>query len=277
MTRRMNVTLFFICLLCIFFFIVFLFFYISFKNTYKIQVNQVEIPLKVSLNQPLHILQLSDMHIEKLSIKPNNLFETIKDMPIDLIAITGDLLEKESNIQPFMNYIDQLQKITAPFGIYVVFGNHDYYLSEEIHGFRINLENKGCIVLQNENITINYGSTRLNIIGIDNYSTHRSDVSRAFQGIEKGLNLVLTHDPNVILEMGQYPFDYLLAGHFHGGQIHWPKPFHIVKYGQVARMKMIRGLHYFKGKPFYISEGLGQTALRLRWGTLPEVTLHKLK
>jgi predicted MPP superfamily phosphohydrolase len=87
---------------------------------------------------------------------------------------------------------------------------------------------------------------------------------------------VLTHDPNIILEMDQYPFDYLLAGHFHGGQIHWPKPFHMVKYGKVARMKMINGLHYYKGKPFYISEGLGQSALKLRWGSLPEITLHKI-
>ena len=270
-------TLFFICLLCSFFFIAFLFFYISFKNTYKIRVNHVEIPLKAPLNQPLHVLHLSDMHIEKLSIEPHHLFETIKDLPIDLIAITGDLIEKKDNIQPFMNYIDQLQRIAAPLGIFVVFGNHDYYLSEEIHEFRICLENKGCFVLQNENSRINLGPTRLNIIGIDNYSTHRSDLSRSFQGIEKGLNLVLTHDPNVILEMDHYPYDYLLAGHFHGGQIHWPKPFHMVKYGQIARMKMIRGLHYYKGRPFYISEGLGQTALRLRWGTLPEVTLHKLQ
>lgn len=225
----------------------------------------------------MHILHLSDMHIEKLSIDPDTLLDTIKDMPIDLIAITGDLLEKKDNIQSFMNYIDQLQRIAPPLGIYVVFGNHDYYLSEEIHEFRICLENKGFIVLQNETKSITHGKNTINIIGVDNYSTVKSDLTKSYTGIKDGPNLVLTHDPNVILEMDHYPFDYLLAGHFHGGQIHWPKPFHMVKYGEVARMKMIRGLHYYKGKPFYISEGLGQTALKLRWGTLPEVTLHKLQ
>jgi predicted MPP superfamily phosphohydrolase len=268
--------LFLLCVLLVLFLTGVLFFYISFKNTYKIQVNRVEIPLKMPLNQPLHILHLSDMHIEKLSISPVHLFETIKDMPIDLIAITGDLLEKKNSIQPFMNYIEQLQKISAPLGIYVVFGNHDYLLRQDIQEFRTCLEGKGCIVLQNESRTIQHGTSAISIIGVDNYSTRRSNLAKAFHGVENGHALVLTHDPNVILEMDSYPFSYLLAGHFHGGQIHWPKPFHMVKYGPIARMKMIRGLHYYKGKPIYISEGLGQTALKLRWGTLPEVTLHKL-
>lgn len=71
------------------------------------------------------------------------LFETIKDLPIDLIAITGDLLERKRSIQPFMKYIELLQRISPPLGIYVVFGNHDYKLGPDIDAFRACLERKG--------------------------------------------------------------------------------------------------------------------------------------
>jgi predicted MPP superfamily phosphohydrolase len=88
--------------------------------------------------------------------------------------------------------------------------------------------------------------------------------------------LVLTHDPNVVLEMNAYHFDYLLAGHFHGGQIHWPRPYHLWKMGRLARQRRVRGLHYENGRAFYISEGLGQTGVNLRLGSHPEITIHRM-
>lgn len=84
--------------------------------------------------------------------------------------------------------------------------------------------------------------TVLNIIGIDDFSTSRSDVEKSYAGTAEGYNLVLTHDPNIVLAMQNYHFDYLLSGHFHGGQIHWPKPYHLLKMGKLVRMNMIKGL-----------------------------------
>jgi hypothetical protein len=161
--------------------------------------------------------------------------------------------------------------------MYAVFGNHDYVLpGKHFDHLRRILHEHGCKTLQNENNTLDINGNRLNIIGIDDCSTNRSDLSASFSGIEQGYNLVLTHDPNIVLEMNHYDFDYLLAGHFHGGQIHWPKPYHLVKMGKLARLKMIKGLHYYNGNPFYISEGLGQTALNIRIGSRPEITFHYL-
>jgi uncharacterized protein len=68
----------------------------------------------------------------------------------------------------------------------------------------------------------------------------------------------------------------LLSGHFHGGQIHWPKPYHLAAMGELVGMNMIKGLHVHDGKPFYISEGLGQTGVNIRVGSRPEITIHRL-
>src|SRR5690606_24864151 len=91
-----------------------------------------------------------------------------------------------------------------------------------------------------------------------------------------GYQLVLTHDPNAVLHMKNYSFDYLLSGHFHGGQILYPKAYHLAKMGKLPKMNMIKGLHEYDGKTFYISEGLGQTGVNLRVGSRPEITIHKL-
>ncbi|SIA96504.1 phosphodiesterase YaeI [Mycobacteroides abscessus subsp. abscessus] len=76
--------------------------------------------------------------------------------------------------------------------------------------------------------------------------------------------------------MKDYKYDYLLSGHFHGGQIHWPKPYHLAKMGKLVRMNMVKGLHYHNGMPFYISEGLGQTGVNIRIGSRPEITFHEI-
>lgn len=250
----------------------------AYRNTFDVQVQKVEIPLDLPQNKEINILHLSDMHLENLSITPQTLYEKVKDLNIDLIALTGDQLERQKNIQPFMEYIKVLKQLNAPLGIYVVFGNHDYLLyKHHLELFRKTLESHGCIVLQNENRVLQLGDTVLNIIGIDDFSTRRSNIAKSYEGVKTGINLVLTHDPNVVLHMDDVPYDYLLSGHFHGGQIHWPKPYHLVKMGKLARMKIIKGLHYRNGKPYYISEGLGQTGVNIRTGCRPEITLHTLK
>lgn len=255
----------------------FLFFYVGYRNTFDVKQRKIDIQFHPPIEKKLNILHLSDMHMERISVRPKDSLLGVKDVPIDLIAITGDLVERKKNIALFMEYISELKKLNPPLGIYVVFGNNDYNLGKHIHFLRQTLEDQGCIVMQNENKIIPLGSKTLTLIGIDNYSTGHANISKAYTGVGKGYKLVLTHDPNVILKMDEFPFDYLLAGHFHGGQIHWPKPYHMVKYGEVARMKMITGLHYYNERPFYISEGLGQSGLKLRIGTRPEITLHTIK
>jgi predicted MPP superfamily phosphohydrolase len=139
------------------------------------------------------------------------------------------------------------------------------------------LERIGCRVLVNQHETVYHNGQPVHVIGVDDYSTRRSNLAKSFQHVPaEGVRLVLTHDPNLVLEMRDYPYDYLLSGHFHGGQIHWPKPFHLAKMGRLPKLNMVKGLHHYEGRPFYISEGLGQTGINIRLRSRPEITLHTL-
>lgn len=255
-----------------------LLYYRAHLNTYRPIINHVNLKLKpINKTNPINILHLSDFHMEKISISPDQLYDSLKNKDIDLIALTGDYLERVKNIDKFLNYIETLKKLQPKYGVYAVFGNHDYLLRKNLFLLQNALEAAGVIILRNENRKIELDDdNQLNIIGIDDFKTKRSNLRKSYEGITDGINLVLTHDPNIVLYMQDYHYDYLLSGHFHGGQVHWPKPFHLAKMGKLARRNIFKGLNYHDDKPFYINEGLGQTALNIRLRSRPEITLHIL-
>ncbi|KIO63259.1 hypothetical protein B4065_3043 [Caldibacillus thermoamylovorans] len=249
----------------------------AYQNTKKVNINRIQLKTNTNHDGKLTILHLTDMHLENISVSPEDLKQMVQNQKIDLIALTGDYLDRKRTIPKLIPYLQLFKEINPQYGIFAVFGNHDYVLKEKNFTKLKNLlENYGCKTLQNEHVTIETNGQFINIIGIDDYSTGRSNIEKAYNHAPAGFHLVLTHDPNVVLKMTDVPFDYLLSGHFHGGQIYWPKPYHLVKMGELARKKIIKGLHYYKGKPFYISEGLGQTGVNIRIGSRPEITFHNI-
>ncbi|WP_152657807.1 metallophosphoesterase [Oceanobacillus sp. CFH 90083] len=256
------------------------FLYKGYKNTHSVAINHIKLGKDFSSTDStsLRVLHISDMHIENISITPEQLFADLKDQPIDLIALTGDFLDRKRSIPKLVPYLEVLNKLNPVYGSYVVFGNHDYILRDvNFNQLKELLNEYGFKTMQNEHESIEVDGKSLNIIGIDDFSTSRSNIDKSYKEIQKGYNLVLTHDPNIVLTMSNHDFDYLLSGHFHGGQIHWPKPYHLVKMGELVRKSMIKGLHYQDGRPFYISEGLGQTGVNIRVGSRPEITYHDLQ
>ncbi|ALA71920.1 metallophosphoesterase [Geobacillus stearothermophilus 10] len=248
------------------------------RNTYEAVLHKVQVGRSEDGDGAIRILQLSDLHLEKLSITPDDLYEKLKEEEIDLIALTGDFLDREESIAKLGPYLAALNALKPTYGMYAVFGNHDYVLQgEPFARLKATLEAHGCVVLQNETKTITVNGQTVNIIGIDDFYTGRSDIEKAYAGVKDGISLVLTHDPDIVPHMKDYHFDYLLSGHFHGGQIHWPKPYHLAKMSKtLTERNMIKGYHEWEGKPFYINEGLGQTGVNIRIGSKPEVTLHLL-
>lgn len=255
-----------------------LLFYKGNKNTKQIIVNNVFINEGPQIDgEPFRVLHISDMHLENISVSPSKLFSMLNEQPIDLIALTGDFLDRKRTIPKLLPYLKVLNDLNSKHGMYAVFGNHDYVLkSPDFIKLQQLLDQNGCKTLINANDVIWDNGRKINIIGIDDYSTNRSNVVKSYEGLSNGFNLVLTHDPNIVLNMENVPYDYLLSGHFHGGQIHWPKAYHLAKMGKLIRMNMIKGLHKHDGKSFYISEGLGQTGINIRFGSRPEITVHHL-
>ncbi|MGG1660368.1 metallophosphoesterase [Brevibacillus sp. NRS-1366] len=257
----------------------------AYRNTFDVHTQYVTIPLQTSERlqdtidwEPLSVLHLSDLHMENLSVDAKYIVDQFSTQRLDMIAITGDLLDRQKNIPKAVAYVKTVMSLQPSLGTFVVFGNHDYVLAPtKLAELKSELERIGCRVLINEHVTLDHQGQSLHVIGVDDFATRRSQLAKSFQHVpETGARLVLTHDPNLVLQMKDYPYDYLLSGHFHGGQIHWPRPFHLAKMGKLPKLNMVKGLHEVDGRPFYISEGLGQTGVNIRLRSRPEMTLHTL-
>ncbi|WP_018132656.1 metallophosphoesterase [Effusibacillus pohliae] len=253
----------------------------SYWNTFRPVLREVDlaIPEKSGISE-LKIVQLSDLHMERQSISPHRLHDLVAAAKPDLIVMTGDYLDRYHNIGKCLEYLKAIKRINPKYGIYMVFGNHDHYLGERIDEFQQAIEQTGCHVLRNESRTIDIAGSKLTIIGIDDHCLGKSDLEKAYAHVpEDGVHLVLAHDPNTILAMrDQHKADYILSGHFHGGQFNLIPYLHrVMGFGELPKQDILKGMHRINGKRLYISEGLGQSGLNVRLRSRPEITVHTLR
>ncbi|WP_028611921.1 metallophosphoesterase [Paenibacillus harenae] len=215
------------------------------------------------------ILQISDLHTDRLRVSAMRIGEAIEDAKPDYIFLTGDFTYR-ANYLPRTNYYF---KVIAGYGIpvYAVLGNHDYdlpKLSQLLGLFKAN----GIRVLRNESLSL----PDFELVGIDDFGTGHSKVNRAFKGAGyKKPVVVMTHDPNVIPGITQ-SYDYLMAGHLHGKQLNVPFFFVFKPKGPLPAKGIYKGLHQGENGPFYISKGIGQAGFNARFMVRSEITIHDL-
>ncbi|MCA0755374.1 metallophosphoesterase [Paenibacillus sp. N4] len=215
------------------------------------------------------ILQISDLHADKLRIRASRIVKLISAEKPDYIMLTGDFTRKESCLPKVERYL----KVIADSGVpaYAVLGNHDYELPRlqrlldlfEMHGIRL---------LRNESVVC----ADFVLVGIDDDSTRHSRVGPAFEHVDGNEPvIVITHDPNVVLKIKR-PYHYLMAGHLHGKQLNVPFFFKFKPKGPLPAHGIYKGMHETEQGVFYISKGIGQAGFNARFMVRSEVTVHEL-
>jgi predicted MPP superfamily phosphohydrolase len=251
----------------------------AYWNTFRPELKEIDIDINKSkaLNGELKILHLTDIHIEKLSVKPERVLQMVGSEEFDFIALTGDYLDRVKSIDRFIQFLKVIMLIPNRHGVYAVWGNHDWVIKDKLAILKEEMERLGVTLLENESTTIVKEGTPVHLIGIDDHYSGHSDIHKAFDEVpEDGVRVVLTHDPLIVKDM-DYTFDYLICGHFHSGQIYYPIPVHSLKMGLKPFKKYLCGLQHHANGTYYISGGLGQTGANLRLGCRPEITIHTLK
>ncbi|MFC5452538.1 metallophosphoesterase [Paenibacillus aestuarii] len=225
--------------------------------------------VKYALNLNVRILQISDLHVERLRISPSRIAAIINDEKPDYIFITGDFTKYRKSLPRLEEYLRAMTICNVP--IYCVLGNHDYQQKNVIDIVKL-LRKYGLHLLRNESLHLE----RFELIGIDDFDSGKSDIEAAFKAVDvRRTKLIITHDPNVVLHLNKN-FDYLMAGHLHGKQFNIPFFFHIKNAGKLPRMGIYKGLHKYQFGAYYISKGIGQTGVNARLFVRSEVTMHYL-
>ncbi|MDQ0090917.1 putative MPP superfamily phosphohydrolase [Paenibacillus anaericanus] len=217
------------------------------------------------------VLQISDLHVEKLRISPRRLTRLIKKEAPDYIVLTGDFTQKSRYLSKVQRYAHAIAGPGIP--VFAVLGNHDHRLKFTAFNQLIRiLEGAGIQVLINESIVVD----NFQIVGIDDFGSKKSKVDKAFANVDPSKPiLVLTHNPNLVLSIKR-KYTYLMAGHFHGMQFNVPYLFQYIDKGRLAADGIYKGMHSGTHGTFYISKGIGQAGINARFLIRSEVTLHEL-
>lgn len=133
-------------------------------------------------------------------------------------------------------------------------------------------------LLENSTTTLSIG---LNITGLGDMALGRCRPQTAFSGYKRDYpGIILSHNPDSFPQLLDYPGDWILSGHTHGEQIHFPWPKWLKKVSQkLARLEnkeYTRGLFYLGEKKLYVNRGLG-CHKPFRFCSPPEITIIKTK
>lgn len=236
----------------------------SIMPTYWLKVERSSAPLRMGVK----ILQISDIHIERNRIRPERLARLIQRERPTLICLTGDFVDYAHSIRLLPNFLQPLKQSGIP--VYAVLGNHDYFLTD-VSALIATLEEQGVVVLRNQ-VRYVHG---LQLVGIDDFCSRHHELSIMNDLDPTRPVVVITHDPTIVLFLKQR-YDYLMAGHLHGKQFAIPGLFRIKDFGPLARSGIYKGRHRSAHGLYYISKGIGQSGINLRFLVRSEVTIHQL-
>lgn len=221
--------------------------------------------------------QISDLH--RSPLVPEWLLrrgaELMKECTPDLLVLTGDFVSVSAR-RYAPSCVRALEGLGAPFGVYAVLGNHDYWTDAS----RViqELERIGCRTLVNENVVLERSGESLALVGIDDLIAGQPDIEQSEAGLPEGLcKILLCHEPDFAHQSARRGYALQLSGHTHGGQCHLPWLGRAVL--PELGVMYPAGLHRVPHSEMwvYTNTGLGFVTLPVRHRCGPEVTLITLR
>jgi len=245
----------------------------------RARVVDVDVPI-AGLPQDLDgftIVQISDIHVGP-TIKRRYvqaIVDAVNEQLPDMIAITGDVVD--GSVEQLSAQARPLGDLRAPFGVYLVTGNHEYYSGAGpwIAEFR----RLGLRVLLNEHAVIHPSGLPVVVAGVTDFSAgafdpqQRSNPKAALAGAPADAfpRILLAHQPRSAAAAEPVGYTLQLSGHTHGGQF-FPWGF-FVRFQQ----PFTAGLHRLGQMWVYTSRGTGYWGPPKRLWAPSEITRLRLR
>lgn len=275
----------------------------------EIEVNRLEVSSK-RLPQSLDglkVVQFSDIHVGTWGNDTtfiSELVDSINAQKGDIVVFTGDFVNRISD--ELLPFVPVLKRIKATYGVFAIFGNHDYggyvdWPNQEDYYRNLSVldeaaNSMGWKLLKNYTAMVGHAGDSIAVIGVENWGeppfNQLGDLVRAYPGANAGsknlndsvFKLLLTHNPNHWSEVATKisNVDLTLSGHTHamqfvlgGGKRKWSP--------SVWKYKNWGGLYHGEsraGEPMnlYVNVGAGEEGFPARIGeSRPEINLITLR
>ena len=189
----------------------------------RVHEKTLELPRLPDALDGLRILHLSDFHFTG-RIQPAYFDEVVRlanETPADLIALTGDFVDKTACIDWIPSTIG---KLSARHGVYFVLGNHDRKVVDVARLRRV-LVDCGFVDLGGRWQSVEIAGRTIVLAGNEMpWLGPLPDLSTCpgNEGDRWPLRILLAHTPDQWPWAVRNDFDLMLAGHTHGGQVCLP-------------------------------------------------------
>ena len=204
---------------------------LAFNNRLTIRTYEI-ISYKMTEGSSVRIVLLSDLHSTLFGNDQQPLISRIVSQNPDIILLAGDIMVDAIPNEPTRLFLEGIQDI-AP--IFYVTGNHEYWgtNSDNIHIIRSIIQSYNIKFLSNEFEQVYIDGNNLIIAGLEdtdkinavsdyNHIESMQELFENLSGFDDYFKILLTHRPDNIELYSQHPFDLVVAGHTHGGQVRIP-------------------------------------------------------
>jgi hypothetical protein len=262
-------------------------FYGSFIEPQVIQTKRTNISFsKTSETENIKIVFLSDLHLGpyKQADFVEKIMQKVDAENPDLILFGGDYIygfeENSHHLKPFIRWSEKYKD-----KMFAVTGNHEFNESkfndpkfkDKTKIIREIFQKANIKILDNAHKQVTINGQRFYIAGIADLWTGQADADKAILDIDYSLpKILLSHNPDILLEKASENFDLILSGHTHGGQIRLPLIGSVPNIPDKLGRAYDKGLFKTKTGYLYISAGLGETGPRARLFNPPELTIINL-
>lgn len=253
--------------------------YSFYFEPFQLQTTRLELRVPANkLSSPVRIVQVSDLHMERSTLREKSLVPLVNSLNADLIVLTGDYLNLSYIHDPIAmkDARNLLAQFSAPYGVFAVNGTVDN--AERMRGL---FSGSTVVVLDDQVAQVSLPGGELSIIGVSNWGgAHDAEMVRslAARAPEDQYRLLLFHTPDRIQEAVQGGIDLYLAGHTHGGQVRLPFYGALVTFSEYGK-KYEAGMYQVGGTTLYVNRGIGMEgagAPRVRFLAPPEVVVIDL-
>ncbi|MFZ5354423.1 MAG: metallophosphoesterase [Bacillota bacterium] len=184
---------------------------------------------RISLGNSIRIVLIADLHSHIYGENQIHIAERIRSQKPDIIALAGDIADDQVPIDGTKLFLEAVKGISP---IYYVSGNHEVWTGE-LDSIKKLFRSYGAHVLENTYLRESIKGEEVVICGADDPDVQRykgsdynweDELYKAFYslGAEKGYKILLSHRPERVDAYKSLPFDLVLSGHSHGGQVRIP-------------------------------------------------------
>ena len=254
--------------------------YGTFVERLSFRVREVDLPLPglPAALEGLRLVQVSDIHLGAFLGESDlaRVVDAANGLRAHVALVTGDLISSRGD--PLDACIRQLARLKSDAGVFGCLGNHEEFAKVETYTTEAS-ERAGIHFLRGACRQLRFGGAVLNLAGVDYQPLDRKRYY--LRGAERllvpgAVNVLLSHNPDVLPVAARQGYHLMLAGHTHGGQI----TIEILRQSiNPARFftPYVYGPYRAGGTAAYVTRGIGTIGIPTRIGAPPEIALLRLR